>query len=399
MVIRARTASLIIGLILVGAFPLLRAEPGQQRDQDALFNQAMQAYQQNEFKSALQLFQQINGSHAQEAKVYIDKIKTYRETFSAAAAILQRSPNEQDVRSVEYAIEELHAAIAIKADGPGEPDQVLQKALQLKRQMETAESKSDKDADRSLCERALAAANEHRFKEASDLSCLLAHDNPIYSCNGDEAAHVCQINTDLAKMEKTAGVPSAAPQSKGNAGTESGDLDKARAAYAGNDFARARVLLGKVTGDAKPAGDDLLYKISNYNDLISSAERLSRQGKYEEARTAFLSAAGIKSDGPGNPQNRAEMMELFLGVDQFYSGDYASAIRHLESCRNAGVGKPALVDFYLGASKLGEYFVTGGNDQALHQDALNDLKSAKQAGFDTSGHDVSPKILQAYNQL
>lgn len=378
---------------------LLSAMESPQSDQDALFNQAVQAYQQNQFKYALQLFQQINGAHAQDAKIYVDKIKAYLEAFSAAATILQRNPNEQDPRSLEFAIEELHAAIAIKADGPGHPDLELQNAIRLKRQMETASNNSE-DVDRSLCERARVAANEHRFKEASELSCLLAHDNPAYSCGGNEAVHVCQVDTDLAKMEKNEeSAPITSSPSEGKTGEQSGDLEKARAAYQGNDFARARSLLSKITGEAKPEADNLLYKISNYNDSVSIAERLSREGKYEEARAAFLAAASIKPDGPGNPQNRAAMMELLLGVDQFYSGDYASAIQHLGSCKNANVGKEALVDFYLGASKLGKYFVSGGNDEALHQDALNDLKSAKQAGFDTAGHDVSPKILQAYNQL
>ena len=92
-------------------------------------------------------------------------------------------------------------------------------------------------------------------------------------------------------------------------------------------------------------------------------------------------------------------MELFLGLDQFYSGDYQSAIQHLQNCAKTGTQKQPLVRFYLGASELAKYFVTGAEDTTLHQEALNDLKQAKQAGFNPSGQDLSPKILQVYKDL
>jgi len=43
--------------------------------------------------------------------------------------------------------------------------------------------------------------------------------------------------------------------------------------------------------------------------------------------------------------------------------------------------------------------VTGSEDATLQQDAMNDLKQAKQAGFKAATQDVSPKILQAYRDL
>ena len=92
-------------------------------------------------------------------------------------------------------------------------------------------------------------------------------------------------------------------------------------------------------------------------------------------------------------------MELFLGLDQFYSGDYESAIQRLQECARTGTQKQPLILFYLGASKLARFFVTGSEDSILRQDALNDLKQAKQAGFKITGEDVSPKILQAYKAL
>jgi tetratricopeptide (TPR) repeat protein len=390
----------------------------QQSDQDSLFNQAVQAYQQNQFKTAQEQFQRVGGSHAQEAQRYVGKIKTYLEAWSAATTVLRRSADEQDARSLAFAIEELQVAISIKPDGPGHPEQQLAKAQQLKQQVERAHSNKNKEAERSLCDRSLAAATEHRFKEASELSCLLADDDPAYSCGGNEAVYVCHLNTELAKIDKAGTVtssgstPGSARGSNQNASTQTAptpnkspaqspltSLDKGKAAYEHNDFDRARSLFHNVSGDSKPAADEFLDKISRYTDSLSNAEKLRREGNYEEARAAFLSAANIKPDGPGNPQHRASLMDLFLGLDKFYSGDYVSAIQHLQACDQSNTGKPDLVHFYLGASKLALFFVTGGDDSALHQDALNELRLAKQAGFKTTGQDVSPKILQAYDQL
>jgi len=390
----------LVRLVMVVCFVFCASVGFAQSDQDAIFNQAVQAYQQNQFKSALQQFQQVNGAHAQEAQSYVSRIKAYIESFSAAMTILQRSADERDARSVEYAIEQLQAAMAIKADGPGHPDQQIQKARQMLAQLGNSHSNNAMDADRSLCERALAAAEQHRFKEASELSCLLANDNPAYSCGGNEAVHVCQVNRDLAKMDAGAKSQTSASGVSGpSSGADSEDMQKAKAAYDANDFARARSLLQKVSGDAKSGAGEYLDKISRYSESESRGEALGKQGKYEEGLAAFLSAANIKADGPGNPRSQAARMELLLGLDEFYSGDYASAGQHLDDCAKANTGKQGLVHFYLGASKLARFFLGGSADESLHQDALNDLKLAKQAGFQIAEQDVSPRILDAYNQL
>lgn len=385
------TISVLAALLFLSSAAVLA-----QSDQDTLFNQAVQAYQQNQFRTALAKFQQVSGARSAEAQEYIGKIKTYMDAWSAAMTVLQRSPDERDARSLAYAIEELQVAINIKADGPGEPGQRLAQARQLKLEVEQAQARNPANGDAGLCERALAAAAQHRYKEAGELSCMLANDNAGYSCGGNEAVYVCQLDTALAKMpaDNSAAAPNQPP-----AEPSSTALNKAKAAYDSNDFERARSLFQKLSAESNPAAAQYLDKISRYNDSLSNAEKLSVQGKYEEARTAFVNAASIKPDGPGHPQSRAATMELMLGLDQFYSGDYVSATQHLETCANANIGKQGLIHFYLGASKLARFFVTGGEDSALQTDALNDLKLAKQEGFKAPGQDLSPRILNAYKGL
>jgi tetratricopeptide (TPR) repeat protein len=372
-----------------------------QSNQDALFNQAVDAYNHNQFPQAIEKFKQVSGAHAQEAQLYIAKMKAYREAMEVANSVTARSPDERDANSLTYAIEQYQKAISIKPDGPWQPAEQLAKARAMKVEVEKAHAAISQTMDSQFCTKALAAAQDKHYKEAADLSCAVANDNPGYSCGGDEAVHLCQVNTDMAKLEATETpqpatkpAPSAQPASEARS-----SLDKAKAAYDSNDFPRAHTLLQHVEPQFKPAAVEFLDKISRYSSAMANGEKLSRAGQYDAARDAFLSAASIKVDGPGDPRGRASMMQLFLGVDHFYSGDYPSAIQQLQQCAHSDLQKQPLIRFYLGASELARFFVTGGEDSNLHQEALNDLKQAKQDGFQATGNDVSPKILQVYQDI
>jgi tetratricopeptide (TPR) repeat protein len=374
------------------------------QDSDALFAQAVDAYNKNQFAQAQSKFQQVSGPHTQEAQQYLIKMKSYQDAMEVAKSALTRTPDEQDANNLAFAIQKLEAAIKIKPDGPWNPADQLAKARELKAQFEKTHAASSQAMDTQFCAKARDAAQKHRFKDAAEYSCAVANDNPGYSCGGDEAVHLCQQNTELAKLDKTPdSIPERNPDKRPAAPIESGGssaaLDKAKAAYDSNNFDRARTLFQRVDPDSKAAAADYLDKISRYNDAVATAEKLARAGQYDPARASFLAAVAIKPDGPGDPQDRASAMELFLGLDQFYSGDYQSAIQHLQNCAKTGTQKQPLVRFYLGASELGKYFVTGSEDAMLRQEALNDLKQAKQAGFKPAAQDLSPKIVQAYKDL
>jgi len=379
--------------LAAGAVPL--APP--QNDPEVLFNEAVDAYNHNFFTQALSKFQQVSGAHAGEAQQYIKKINSYQSAVEVAKSAIDRTPDEQDVKNLEYAIQQLQTAISIKSDGPYNVNALLTHARDLKTQVEKQHADRSKTMDTEYCSKALGAIQDHHYKMAAQFICAVANDNPGYSCGGDEAVHMCQLSNDLAKMDKGGNVPVA--DNPPPVATHTVSLDKARAAYDKNDFERARSLFQRVEGDSKPEAEQYLDKIARYTDAMSNAQKVSRDTKYDQARAAYLTAVQIKPDGPGDPQNGAARMELFLGLDQFYSGDYASAIQHLQNCVRTGTQKQPLVHFYLGASELARFYITGSDDTSLRQDAMNDLKQAKQAGFQVTGQDVSPKILQVYKDL
>jgi hypothetical protein len=404
-------------LTAISTLLLLLAAAAAAQDTQDTFSQAVDAYNKNLFPDALAKFQQVSGLHAQDAQQYIKKMRAYMEAMQLAKGIMDRSPDERDANSLEFAIQQYQLAIKIKPDGPWNPADQLAKAQTLKAQFSKSHAASSNAMDTEFCAKSLAAAQEHHFKEAAQLICAVANDNPGYSCGGNEAVYLCQLNTDMAKLgpatpEKTATVkttpekstpgrtvPDKTTPAPPEPVAHSAALDKAKAAYDANNFERARTLFQHVDPDSRPAAADYLEKISRYNNELASGEKLARAGQYDSARKSFATAAAIKPDGPGDPQTRASAMELLLGLDQFYSGDYASAIQQLQDYSRTGTQKQPLARFYLGASKLARYFVTGSENSALQQEALSDLKIAKQAGFKATGQDVSPRILQAYTDL
>jgi len=392
----ARAICAIFALLVLTLATNARAQ-----DPDTLFSQAVDAYTKNQFADAQAKFKQVSGAHSQEAQQYLTKMKSYQDAMEVAKSAMNRTPDEQDANNLAFAIQQLETAITIKPDGPWNPADQLAKARALKAQFDKTHAAGSRAMDTQFCAKALDAAQKRHFKDAAQYSCAVANDNPAYSCGGDEAVHLCQQNTELAKLDKSTPetIPEKPPPPIEAAAPSSAALDKAKAAYDSNNFDRARTLFEHADPDSKATAADYLDKISRYTDAFTTAEKQSRAGQYDSARTLFLAAVVIKPDGPGDPQDRASAMELFLGLDQFYSGDYPSAIQHLQSCAKTGTQKQPLVRFYLGASELAKYFVTGAEDTTLHQEALNDLKQAKQAGFKPTGQDLSPKILQVYKDL
>jgi hypothetical protein len=341
-----------------------------QADPDRRFAQAVQEYNNNRFPDALTKFERMQGPHAQEAQQYIDKIKAYQQAKGTADDIMRRNMDELDLDSVASAIQEYEKAITIKSDGPGQPTQKLTGAKRIRVIITGV-----------LCDKALAAARKDQYKEAADSVCRVASGDPTYACGGNEARELCEQYKKLVPPPKSA------------------VLAKAKAAYDGNDFPGARALFKTLSGNFRPTAKEYLDKISRYQSYMAQAAQMSKDSKYGDARAAFTNAANIKADGPGNPGAGVSRMELAEGLEQFYSGHYDAAIQHLEKYAQSTGEKQPLAHFYLGASKLARFYVTGSEDAGLQKDALKDLAEAKQAGFEAESQEVSPKILQAYHDL
>ncbi len=378
-VLRALGRSVVSMALVSGSLPMVAAGglALPQSDPDRRFAQGVQEYNNNRFSDAQTKFERMQGPHAQEAQQYIDKIKAYQQAKGTADDIMRRNMDELDLDSVESAIRAYEKAIKIKSDGPGQPAQKLAGAKRIK--VIIAEN-----LNRMTCDKALAAAEKHQYKEAADSACRLASSEPTYACGGNESTELCEQYKKLLP-------PKTPPESK--------VLAEAKAAYEGNDFPGASALFKTLPGNLRPTAKEYMDRISRYQSYMAQAAQQSKDSKYEDARAAFTNAANIKADGPGNPGAGVLRMELAEGLEQFYAGNYVAAIQHLQEYAQSKGEKQPLAHFYLGASKLARFFVTGSENAGLKQEALKDLADAKQAGFNAESQEVSPKILQAYHDL
>lgn len=400
-----RRLALLCLLALLAGYPSL----AQNAPDDTQFGQAVAAYNGNRFSQAKTLFEQVKGAHSQEAKAYLGKITAYMSAMEEGGMMLSRPKDEQDSKSLDFAIGEFQEALNIKRDGPGNPAAEIQKAKALKAELER--TVPDLNARRELCEKAVAASEAHRYKEAKQFSCMLADQSPAFSCSGDEAVHMCQQMTELAAINpREPSRPPSAPVSpiggeanlkaSGN-GTFPGSsaLQQGKSSFDGNNFQQARAIFGTVKGSDQVEANGYLEKIDQYEAAMKQAQQFSSQNKYADARSAYQQAAQIKPDGPDNPALQASLSLLKKALDNFYSGAYLQAEEDLNAYLTERQEKSDLVHFYMGASKLGRYFLEGNSDEALHKDALSDLLVARKANFVATGRDISPRILKEYQQL
>ena len=361
--------------------------------QEESFKLAVQAYTENRFTDARTLFESVGSAHAEEVKKYLANIKAYKAAMEEANGVLARSPGELDAQSLDVAISKYEEALTIKKDGPSQPEQQLEKARALKAKLLSQTSDDMEVRDRDFCQKAVSAARLHHYKEAARYSCPLANDNPAYSCGGDEAVHMCEEMGELAKLNLQ---PSA---SAGSDEAATGDFGKGSAAFKANDFEAARALFERVDGSEKSAAADYLRRIALYTIAVQQADTARKESRYDDARSAYKQAAAIKSDGPGAPLENEFLIDLRQGIEAFYAGNYVQADSYLETYERESSQKLDLVHFYRGASELGRFFLEGAHDKDLREQAFNHFRLAKKAGFTGKDQVVSPKILQAYNEI
>jgi tetratricopeptide (TPR) repeat protein len=373
-------------------------------EQEDRFNQAVQAYNQNRFTDARTLFEGVKGSHSQEAKKYLDNIQAYRSALTDADSFMNKSSDELDAGNVDFAIKRYQDAIAIKSDGPWSPKEKLQKALDLKARLVQQSRPGTQSRDRGLCDNLLKAIAAKSYEQAKLAACAISHDDPGYSCGGDEALHLCQQMGELATLHPHSrpapeNAPGAAAPTNPVEGSKTSALEKAKAAFDANDFEKARIAFQQVTGEDKASAQDYIIKISQYQDAMKRAAKSANNSQYEEARAAYQEAAKIKPDGPGSPQEQAGSMALQQALTQFYAGNYGNAHESLAAYVQDYTTKANLAHFYMGACELSRFFLAGSQDGSLREEALNDFRKAKEAGFEPKNLEVSPKILKVYEEL
>ena len=213
-----------------------------------------------------------------------------------------------------------------------------------------AKSKDDKFKE------ANQAVTDKDFDKASKLFCDIANDDPTFH-NGDAKMN-CQIYTDMARREDTkndqrftdgvnyfnagkyddaqhefknihygkhfneaqnylnAKIPQAIANAKtqGDEAAAQAKFDQAVQAYNRNDFDGASNLFGQVTGKHQSEAQNYLNKIKQYQQAMAEGDRLAGAKNYRAALNSYNDAATIKGDGPGNPHDKANQMQLAMNA-------------------------------------------------------------------------------------
>ncbi len=128
-------------------------------------------------------------------------------------------------------------------------------------------------------------------------------------------------------------------------------------------------------------------------------EVLGQEPKNQDATDAL---AQINSLDTSTVQASDDDPQLSRYIGAFYSGQYATAEQLLNTyifTQPKGKGKLGLANFYLGASMMTRYYLSGANDANLKREAETKFSDAKKVdGFKAPDKFISPKIMKAFEE-
>lgn len=120
--------------------------------------------------------------------------------------------------------------------------------------------------------------------------------------------HVAEAQQYLAR------VPAARQALQAQAGEAAIEqkFQQAVAAYNRNDFNAAKGLFGQVTGSHASEAQSYLNRMKQYEQAMAEGDTLASAKNYGRAASSYNEAAGVKSDGPGDPRSKASRMQQLL---------------------------------------------------------------------------------------
>ncbi|HYX70940.1 MAG TPA: hypothetical protein VE825_17525 [Terriglobales bacterium] len=215
--------------------------------------------------------------------------------------------------------------------------------------------------------KAVQAMNAGRVDEAAQLFCSVAQEDPGYK----DAKINCKIMSDQAQREArrneerfTSGVadfkagkyddaeqefknirsgphvneaqqylariPAARQAQQAQAGDAAMEqkFQQAVAAYNRNDFNTAKGLFGQITGSHASEAQSYFNRMKQYEQAMAEGDTLANAKNYRQAASSYSEAAGIKSDGPGDPRSKAASMQQLMASSTAPSPSPTVAVTH-----------------------------------------------------------------------
>lgn len=290
------------------------------------FDQAIQAYNRNDFNGARSLFQSVTGGKKGEADNYLNRMKQ----FESAMAEGDRLSAAKNYKAAQGSYNE---AATLKGDGPGNPR--------------------------------------------------------------DKASHMASLGSGSTTTPPviTATTTTKPPPVTT---TTTPPITRAPVVAAVKEPSKPKVDVGRLLAEAEAAkaNGDIASAKSKYIAVLAADEK-NVQAKVGLERLP-------KETGPTERKASSEAdVMLAKGIREYYQGLFEKAEVHIDDYLNVNGSKTGLSHFYMGASKLTRFYLSGERDSGLKRDAEAAFRLAKQtAGFKPPGESfVSPKILKVYQDV
>jgi hypothetical protein len=363
------------------------AQKEVQKNEDR-FQEGVRAFNQGAYDDARQKFQNVRtGPRAEEARQYINSkipaaIQAKEREASAGDEAAVNQKFEQGVQAFNR--NDFNGARSLFSQvSSGSHAGDAQNYLSRMKQFESAMAEGDR----------LAAAKNYKAAQGSyNEAATLKGDGP-----GDPRGKASQMASLASGSSTTAPVTAAAkPPPVITTTTAPPPVTRAPVAAAVKEPSKPKVDVSKLLAEAEAAksSGDIASAKSKYIAVLAADER------NVQAKVGLESLP--KETGPTEKKASSEAdVMLAKGIREYYQGLFEKAEVHIDDYLNVNGSKTGLSHFYMGASKLTRYYLSGERDTGLKRDAEAAFRLAKQtAGFKPPGESfVSPKILKAYQDV
>ena len=194
----------------------------------------------------------------------------------------------------------------------------------------------------------------------------------------------------------TATTTTAPPPVTTTSTTTAPPITRAPVVAAVKEPSKPKVDVGRLLAEAEAAKarGDIASAKSKYIAVLAADERNG------QARVGLETLP--KETGPTQTKASSEAdVMLAKGIREFYQGLFEKSEVHITDYLDVNGSKTGLSHFYLGASKLTRFYLSGEKDSGLKRDADAAFRLAKKtSGFNPPGESfLSPKILKAYQDV
>lgn len=367
------------------------AQKEVQRNEDR-FQEGMKAFNEGRFDDAKQKFQNVRtGPRAEAAKQYVisripSAIRAAEEKEKqAATAGAEAAANQKFEQGVQaYNRNDFNSARGLFQGVSGSRKGDADNYLNRMKQFESAMAEGDR----------LAAAKNYKAAQGSY--------NEAATLKGDGPGNPRDKSTQMATLASGSAAPpvtataTPAPPPIRTPTTTTPPVVRAPVAAAVKEPSRPKVDVARLlaeAADAKARGDIGSAK-SKYIAVLAADERNA------QARIGLETLP--KETGPTQKRASSEAdVMLAKGIREFYQGLFEKAETHISDYLDVNGSKTGLSHFYMGASKLTRFYLSGERDAGLKRDADAAFRLAKNtSGFRPPGESyLSPKILKAYQDV